>query len=134
MSRGRKERTPAQLAVLAQAREKAKIVIAERAKINAFQKTVSPEPEPVAVSDEAPREPDPVAVSDEDPPEPEHLSVLEDPASESEDEEPRLTRREVGEMIQRSMSQRPSPKYHYINGIYQNKIESYFAPFSKIFF
>ena len=60
-SRGRKERTPAQLAVLAQAREKAKIVIAERAKINAFQKTVSPEPEPVAVSDEAPREPEPVA-------------------------------------------------------------------------
>ena len=39
MSRGRKERTPAQLAVLAQAREKAKIVIAERAKINALQKT-----------------------------------------------------------------------------------------------
>ena len=31
MSRGRNERTPAQLAVLAQAREKAKIVIAERA-------------------------------------------------------------------------------------------------------
>ena len=30
-SRGRKERTPAQLAVLAQAREKAKIVNAERA-------------------------------------------------------------------------------------------------------
>ena len=100
MSRGRKERTPAQLAVLAQAREKAKIVIAERAKINALQKTVSPEPEPVAVSDEAPREPEP-------------MSVLEDPASESEDEEPRLTRREVGEM-----SQRPSPKYHYINGMY----------------
>jgi hypothetical protein len=118
MSRGRKERTPAQLAVLAQAREKAKIVIAERAKINAFQKTVSPEPEPVAVSDEAPREPESVAVSDEAPREPEPLSVLEDPASESEDEEPRLTRREVGEMIQRSMSQRPSPKYHYINGMY----------------
>jgi hypothetical protein len=37
-SRGRKERTPAQLAVLAQAREKAKIVIAERAKLNALQK------------------------------------------------------------------------------------------------
>jgi len=33
MSRGRKERTPAQLAVLAQAREKAKIVIAEFAQI-----------------------------------------------------------------------------------------------------
>jgi len=34
---------------------------------------------------------------------------------ENEDDEPRLTRREVGEMIQ---SQRPSPKYHYINGMY----------------
>ena len=41
MSRGRKERTPAQLAVLAQAREKAKIVIAERAKLNAHAKTVA---------------------------------------------------------------------------------------------
>jgi len=37
-SRGRKERTPAQLAVLAQAREKAKVVIAERAKLNALAK------------------------------------------------------------------------------------------------
>ena len=68
MSRGRKERTPSQLAVLAQAREKAKIVIAERAKINAFQKTVSPEPEPVAVSDETPQEPVHVLVSKEAPP------------------------------------------------------------------
>ena len=122
-SRGRKERTPAQLAVLAQAREKAKIVIAERAKINALEKTVTPpEPEPVAVSDEAPREPEPVPVSKEDPqpvpPEPEPLSVLEDPASESEDEEPRLTRREVGEM-----SQRPSPKYRYVHGVGYIKIK-----------
>ena len=38
MSRGRNERTPAQLAVLTQAREKAKIVIAERAKLNAQMK------------------------------------------------------------------------------------------------
>jgi hypothetical protein len=81
MSRGRKERTPAQLAVLAQAREKAKIVIAERAKLNALAK-----------KDEA--------VSEEVPPEPESepLSMLEDPASESEDEEPR-------------------PKYRYIHGV-----------------
>jgi hypothetical protein len=69
MSRGRKERTPAQLAVLAQAREKAKIVIAERAKLNALAK-----------KDEAPQEPEPLTVSEEAPPE---------PASESEDEEPR---------------------------------------------
>ena len=72
MSRGRKERTPAQLAVLAQAREKAKIVIAERAKLNALAKKDD-------------------SVSDEDPPEPEPAPVpmSEDPASESEDEEPR---------------------------------------------
>ena len=44
MSRGRKERTPAQLAFLAQAREKAKIVNAERAEPNALAK-----------KDEAPR-------------------------------------------------------------------------------
>ena len=55
MLRGRKERTPAQLAVLAQAREKAKIVIAERAKLNALAKTEDSEPEPV--SKEAPQEP-----------------------------------------------------------------------------
>ena len=76
MSRGRKERTPAQLAVLAQAREKAKIVIAERAKLNALAK--KDEPEPVAVSDEAPREPDRVAVPTSEeapPPPPEPVSV-----------------------------------------------------------
>ena len=110
MSQGHKERTAAQLDVLAQAREKAKIVIAERAKLNALQKTVVSVP----VSEEA--SPEPVSEAPLPEPEPEHVS--EDPASESEDEEPRLTRREVGEMIQRSMSQRPSPKYHYINGMY----------------
>jgi hypothetical protein len=41
----------------------------------------------------------------------------EDSDSENEDEEPRLTRREVGEMIQSTLSQRPTPKYHYINGM-----------------
>ena len=72
MSQGRKERTPAQLAVLAQAREKAKIVIAERAKLNALQ-TTAPEP-----------------VSEEDPPPPPTLEHVSQP--ENEDEEPRLTR------------------------------------------
>ena len=94
MSRGRKERTPAQLAVLAQAREKAKIVIAERAKLNALAKTEDSEPEPV--SKEAPHpEPEP-----EEPPPPPTLEHVSQP--ENEDEEPRLTR----------------PKYHYINGMY----------------
>ena len=72
MARGRKERTPDQLAVLAQAREKAKIVIAERAKLNALQKT-APEP-----------------VSEEEPPPPPPPEPV--PVSENEAEEPRLTR------------------------------------------
>ena len=102
MSRGRKERTPAQLAVLAQAREKAKIVIAERAKLNALAKEE-------AVSEDAlpsPPLPPPVEpVSEDPPPPPESVSApppKEDSDSENEDEEPRLTR----------------PKYHYINGMY----------------
>ena len=101
MSRGHKERTPAQLAVLAQAREKAKIVIAERAKLNALQKTVvsvpvSEEASPETVSEEEAPHPEP---EPEDPPPPtlEHVSQ-----PENEDEEPRLTR----------------PKYHYVNGMY----------------
>ena len=104
MSHGRKERTPAQLAVLAQAREKAKIVIAERAKLNTLAKKEDSEPEPenVAPSPEPEPEapPEPEAVSEEShppPPPPEPVSM-----SKNEYEEPRLTR----------------PKYHYINGMY----------------
>ena len=104
MSRGRKERTPAQLAVLAQAREKAKIVIAERAKLNALAK--KDEPEPVLEDPPKPQpEPEHEAPPSESlpvkaPPEPE-------PLSESEDEEPRL----------------PSPKYRYIHGVGYIKIK-----------
>ena len=101
MSRGRKERTPAQLDVLAQAREKAKIVIAERAKINALQKTV-PSPEPVLEEEPPPPPPPPPEPEPEpeEPPPPPTLEHVSQP--ENEDEEPRLTR----------------PKYHYINGMY----------------
>ena len=102
MSQGRKERTPAQLAVLAQAREKAKIVIAERAKLHAQAKKAEPvsdlPPEPV-LEDPPEPEDEPVSVS-EDPPPPE-------PASESEDEEPRL----------------PSPKYRFVHGVGYIKIK-----------
>ena len=94
MSRGRKERTPAQLAVLAQAREKAKIVIAERAKLNALAKEE-------AVSEEEPPPPPPEPEPEpEEPPPPPTLEHVSQP--ENEDEDPRLTR----------------PKYHYINGMY----------------
>ena len=99
MSQGRKERTPAQLAVLAQAREKAKIVIAERAKLNALAKkdeAVSEEAPPEPVLEDPPEpEPAPVPMSEEAPPE---------PASESEDEEPR-------------------PKYRYVHGVGYIKIK-----------
>jgi len=94
MSRARKERTPAQLAVLAQAREKARIVIAERAKLNALAKKDEAPPEPV-LEDPPEPEPEPVPVSEEAPPE---------PASESEDEEPR-------------------PKYRYVHGVGYIKIK-----------
>ena len=98
MSRGRKERTPAQLAVLAQAREKAKIVIAERAKLNALQKTA---PEPVSEEEPPPPPPPPEHEPEpEEPPPPPTLEHVSQP--ENEDEDPRLTR----------------PKYHYINGMY----------------
>ena len=101
MSRGRKERTPAQLAVLAQAREKAKIVIAERAKLNALAK--NDEAEPVL---EDPSEPQPETEPEAPPPppEPKPSSVSEHPASESEDEEPR-------------------PKYRYVHGVGYIKIK-----------
>ena len=103
MSRGRKERTPAQLAVLAQAREKAKIVIAERAKLNALAKKDDSEPEPVSDLPPEPVSEDPLPPPSESlpvkaPPEPEPLS------SESEDEEPR-------------------PKYRYIHGVGYIKIK-----------
>jgi hypothetical protein len=103
MSRGRKERTPAQLAVLAQAREKAMIVIAERAKLNAQAKKDEAEP----VSEEEPPpppppEPEPEPEPDEPPPPLEHVSQLE-----NEDEEPRLTR----------------PKYRFVHGVGYIKIK-----------
>jgi len=116
MSRGRKERTPAQLAVLAQAREKAKIVIAERAKLNAHAKTVAetepltedvlppPEPEDEArpVLEEVPPPPPPPHPEPEPEEPPPHPTLEHVSQPENEDEEPRLTR----------------PKYHYINGMY----------------
>ena len=95
MSRGRKERTPAQLAVLAQAREKAKIVIAKRAKLNALAKKNE------AVSEEVPPEPQPETEPEAPPPPPSEPEPL---SSESEDEEPR-------------------PKYRYVHGVGYIKIK-----------
>ena len=107
MSRGRKERTPAQLAVLAQARKKAKIVIAERAKLNALVKKDEPEPvleDPSEPQPEAPPPPPSESLPVKAPPEPAPVPMSEDSASESEDEEPR-------------------PKYRYIHGVGYIKIK-----------
>ena len=121
MSRGRKERTPAQLAVLAQAREKAKIVIAERAKLNALAKKDEAPQEPEPVSEKVPPpEPQPETEPEAPPPPPSESLLVKAPpepvpVSENEDEEPRLTRREVGE--------RPTPKYRFVHGVGYIKIK-----------
>ena len=94
-SRGRKERTPEQLKVLAMAREKARLVIAERTKIK--REMTEPPPEPEETEPPTP------------PPEPEPPAEL--PAEDS------LTREEIQTLIH-SMLDPPERKYQYINGAY----------------
>ena len=93
--RSRKEKTPEQLQVLAMAREKAQLVIQEKAKI----KKQMEDPEPP----EEPEEPPPPPVSPPPPPPP-----------------PSLSRDEVSNLIQSAFEQRQAPKrkYEYINGVY----------------
>ena len=91
-SRGRKERTPEQLKVPEMAREKARLVIAERTKIKReMTEPPTPPPEPLAVEDPAPP-----------------------PA------EPSMTREEIQTLIHSTLDQRrpPEKKYQYINGAY----------------
>ena len=93
-SRGRKERTPEQLKVLEMAREKARLVIAERTKI---KREMEAPPEPEETEPPTP------------PPEPEPPAEL--PAEDS------LTREEIQTLIH-SMLDPPERKYQYINGAY----------------
>ena len=65
-SRGRKERTPEQLKVLEMAREKARLVIAERTKIKR-EMEAPPEPEPAVPE---PAEPEPAEPEETEPPTP----------------------------------------------------------------
>ena len=97
-SRGRKERTPEQLKVLEMAREKARLVIAERTKIK--REMTEPPPEPEETEPPTP------------PPEPEPPAEL--PA------EPTITREEIQTLIHSTLDQRrpPERKYQYINGAY----------------
>ena len=101
-SRGRKERTPEQLKVLEMAREKARLVIAERTKI---KREMEAPPEPEETEPPTP------------PPEPEPLAV-EDPAPPPV--EPSMTREEIQTLIHSTLDQRRplERKYQYINGAY----------------
>ena len=104
-SRGRKERTPEQLKVLAMAREKARLVIAERTKIK--REMTEPPPEPEETEPPTPP-PEPLAVEDSAPePEP----PAPPPA------EPSMTREEIQSLIHSTLNP-PERKYQYINGAY----------------
>ena len=98
-SRGRKERTPEQLKVLKMAREKARLVIAERTKI---KREMEAPPEPEETEPPTP------------PPEPEPPAV-EDPAPPPV--EPSMTREEIQTLIHSTLNP-PERKYQYINSAY----------------
>ena len=109
-SRGRKERTPEQLKVLEMAREKARLVIAERTKIKREMEEPPPEPEPEETEPPTPPPEPPAELPAEDSaPEPE--PPVELPAEVS------LTREEIQTLIHSTLNP-PERKYQYINGAY----------------
>ena len=105
-SRSRKERTPEQLKVLEMAREKARLVIAERTKIKR-EMEAPPEPEPEPEPPAPPTEPEP----EPEPPAPPTEPLAELPAEDS------LTREEIQTLIHSTLNP-PERKYQYINGAY----------------
>ena len=130
-SRGRKERTPEQLKVLAMAREKAKLVIAEKTKI---KKEMASAPEEVSVPEPV-EEPAPEEVSVPEPivETPEEVSVPEPvveppppppppppPAEVSVPPPPSLSRDEIQNLIHSTLEERRAPerKYAFVDGMY----------------
>ena len=132
-SRGRKERTPEQLKVLAMAREKAKLVIAEKTKIkkemaraelpvedSVPEPVEEPAPEEVSVPEplaEIPAEvsvPEPVVEPPPPPPEP----VAEIPPPPPP--QPSLSRDEIQNLIHSTLEERRAPerKYAFVDGMY----------------
>ena len=110
-SRGRKERTPEQLKVLAMAREKARLVIAERTKIKREMTEPPPEPEPEEREPPTP------------PPEPPAELPAEDSAPEPEPTpppQPSLSREEIQTLIHSTLDQRrpPERRYTLVDGMY----------------
>ena len=118
-SRGRKERTPEQLKVLAMAREKAKLVIQERTKIKKELAGVEePIEEPLAelpVEDSAP---EPIEEPPTPPPEPIKEPLAELPAKVSPP--PSLSRDEIQNLIHSTLEERrpPERKYAFVDGMY----------------
>ena len=113
-SRGRKERTPEQLKVLAMAREKARLVIAERTKIEREMEEPPPEPEPAEPEETEPPTP---------PPEPPAELPAEDSAPEPEPTpppQPSLSREEIQTLIHSTLDQRrpPERRYTLVDGMY----------------
>ena len=113
-SRGRKERTPEQLKVLEMAREKARLVIAERTKIKREMEETEPEPA-------EPEETEPPTPPPEPPAElPAPAPPPEPPAEPAPPPQPSLSREEIQTLIHSTLDQRrpPERKYQYINGAY----------------
>ena len=124
-SRGRKERTPEQLKVLEMAREKARLVIAERTKIKCEMEETEPEPapEPEPNPPPEPEETEPPTP----PPEPPAELPVEDSAPEPEPEPieqapppappPSMTREEIQNLIHSTLNP-PERRYTLVDGMY----------------
>ena len=129
-SRGRKERTPEQLKVLEMAREKARLVIAERTKIKREMEDPPP-PEPEETEPPTPP-PEPLAelpAEDSAPePEPEPIEEAPPPAEPAPAAPPpakiaaqvSLTREEIQTLIHSTLDQRrpPERRYTLVDGMY----------------
>ena len=105
-SRGRKERTPEQLKVLEMAREKARLVIAERTKI----KREMEEPEPAEPEETEPPTPPPE-------PEPAPPPEPEPPAEPAPPPQPSLSREEIQTLIHSTLNP-PERRYTLVDGMY----------------
>ena len=122
-SRGRKERTPEQLKVLAMAREKAKLVIQERTKIKKEMAEPAPVEEPRAV--EEPAAPEPVEEPWAEPRAELHLPPPPEPEPRAElpaivSVPPSLSRDEIQNLIHSTLDERRPHvrKYAFVDGMY----------------
>jgi len=125
-SRGRKERTPEQLKVLAMAREKAKLVIAEKTKIKREMKEPTVSPPAVEDSDPPPTvSPPPEPAVEVPEPVPEPVVPAELPVEDSAPPpppppQPSMTRDEIQSLIHSTLDERRAPerKYAFVDGMY----------------